>query len=420
MSSRTICNSFFVLIMVTSFDILFEENWPLPLFHSIIKTYDEVYIALLFIYTFFTKKEKVNTIILWMFLIISIIGFVGNYKSHSSLWVTLLGLYSTTKPILLFWSFCQYNIQWADLIRLFKKFSSFFPIVFISYLFDIFIPTFRYDIGIVAQAEDIRMGLRSLGGLFNRFTVATMFAIIFYIANHYYLKKVPTSKFRKYFSVFMVLFSFKVKDILGFFLAVTLGKIRKFKIHHIVVFAILLFTVFSVYQILMPEHYNRYFNSKDEGNIARVVLTVTSLQIANDNMPFGVGWGMYASPTTIQIESPVYHNYGIDEVYGLSYVHDGGVFMADVFWPMIIGETGYLGLVVYIMILFVAFGPPVKGFLNDSLDLRYVAPAFIFICYLGCSLGKPVFSGPPHSLVLWGFAGLFYSYRNLTNKVAYR
>lgn len=44
-------------------------------------------------------------------------------------------------------------------------------------------------------------------------------------------------------------------------------------------------------------------------------------------------------------------------------------------------------------------------------------PAFLFIAFLGFSVGKPVFTGPPHSLVLWGFAGLFYSLKNTTYEV---
>ena len=83
--------------------------------------------------------------------------------------------------------------------------------------------------------------------------------------------------------------------------------------------------------------------------------------------------------------------------------------MSDTFWPMIFGETGLLGTLVYLIILYKAFGLYVKGFLKDTSDKRYVMPAFFFIVFLGSSLGKPVFSGPPHSLVVWGIAGIFYS-----------
>lgn len=63
-----------------------------------------------------------------------------------------------------------------------------------------------------------------------------------------------------------------------------------------------------MYQSFMPEHYDQYFNSDDDGNVARVVLVYTSFRILIDNMPFGVGFGMFASPTSQQIESPIYQN----------------------------------------------------------------------------------------------------------------
>lgn len=55
--------------------------------------------------------------------------------------------------------------------------------------------------------------------------------------------------------------------------------------------------------------------------------------------------------------------------------------MSDTFWPMIFGETGLLGTLVYLIILYKAFGLYVKGFLKDTSDKRYVMPAFFFIVF---------------------------------------
>lgn len=408
MSNSIIIKSYFLLFFITSFDIVFDENIPIPVVYSTLKIFDEVYILLLFIYTICTSKVRNNNNVFYLVLIFFIVGVIGNYISNSSLKVTLLGSYSTIKSILLFWSLSQYDFNWDDFSCLKKMIMTLFPIVAISYLLDILIPTFRQDIGIVSQAEDIRMGIRSLGGLFNRFTNATLFALLFYIFSNYYFEE-KKQKYKPFMSIFMFFSTLKVKDILGYIIAYLTSRFNTIKIKHLVITIIVLYMFFILYQILMPEHYDNYFNSDADGNIARVVLVYTSIQILINNFPFGVGFGMFASPTSQQIESPIYQHYNIDNVYGLNYDADGGCFMSDTFWPMIFGETGVLGTIIYVIILYKVFGPFIVGFLNNTSDKRYIMPAFIFLVFLGASIGKPVFSGPPHCLAVWGIAGIFSS-----------
>ena len=402
--SKFLAISFFLVLIVTSFDIIFEENIPLPQFYSLIKLCDEAYIAILFLFTI-VFHNKYNRIVLVFTGILFLVGLFGNIASNSSLAAIFLGFFSTMKPVLLFWCFCQYDFSWQD-FHLFKKLVCLlFPFVVISYLLDIAFSSFRSDIGIVSQAVEIRMGVRSLGGFFNRFTVATMYALLFFVIFRFYSKKVV--KWKILFVDFMFLSSLKMKDILGFLLARSFHIFKKFKAKYIVWVSVGVYALFLLYASLLPEHYNEYFNTGEDGNVARVVLGFTSLRIMMDRFPLGVGWGMFGSPTSQQLDSPVYSNYGIDNVYGLS--SDFNNFMADTFWPMIFGETGVMGTILYCIILYKCFYPFLKRFFKDTHDLRFLMPSFLFIAYVGFSIGKPVFSGPPHSLVLWGIAGMFYS-----------
>ncbi len=400
--------SYFLLLMVTSFDVIFLENIPSPQIYSVIKLADELYIIVLFSFTLLSKKGRIpNEKLLLMVFLFCVMGFVGNARSQSTVKVALLGAFTTIKPILLFWSMSQYDFEWKHFYNFIKKFNFIFPLIVVSYIFDFFIPSFRRSIGIISQAEDIRMGMRSLGGLFNKFTNGILFALIYYISYRFYLR---SAKWKYYFAAFMVIASFKIKDIFGFFVGNTLLSFHQFKKRYLVVIAIGLMALFNVYATLMPEHYGAYIGNKDRSNIARVVLYETSLKIIVDEFPFGVGHGMYASPISQQYKSDIYRKYGIDDVYGLSYrKNDDGAFMTDTFWPMIIGETGFIGTVLYALILLYCFYPSVKGFFSNSRDLKYVFPAFLFFVFLLTSLGKPVFNGPPHCLVIWGFAGIFKS-----------
>ena len=410
MRSIKIIKLYYILLLVTSFDLIFYENCPIPSLYSFLKMFDEIFVAIFFCCALLRGKSKESSLLLWVFAFF-IVGAVGNLHYGTKLSTIMLGAYSTIKPILLYWSFVQYDFSWQDFHKFKKLICNLLPIIFISYVLDLIIPSFRSDIGIVAQAVDIRMGLRSLGGFFNRFTIATLYALLFYCFYSFYDEH-RKNKYKILFADFMILSSFKVKDILGFLLARSFHIFKRFKIKYIVFSACVIYGAFILYANLMPEHYNKYFNFGEDSNIARVVLSNTSLKILVDRFPFGVGWGLFASPTSQNIQSPVYADYGIDTVYGLDY--NGILFMSDTFWPMILGETGLLGLIIYLVILWKVFGKIILGFFKDTQDKRFVMPAFLFIAFLGFSIGKPVFTGPPHSLVLWGICGIFYSLKTKT------
>ena len=83
--------------------------------------------------------------------------------------------------------------------------------------------------------------------------------------------------------------------------------------------------------------------------------------------------------------------------------------MSDTFWPMILGETGVLGLLMYVIILIVIFKPFIKIYTKQTTDLRVCIVVSLLVFNIICSIAKPTLTGPPNSLILFGFAGIFYS-----------
>src|SRR3954451_22726996 len=81
-------------------------------------------------------------------------------------------------------------------------------------------------------------------------------------------------------------------------------------------------------------------------NTARSRLYKTGEKIASSNFPLGVGFGRYASYPSQTTYSPVYRQYRLNDVYGLS--PDYPAFIDDTSWPSVMGETGYGGLAVYV------------------------------------------------------------------------
>lgn len=81
----------------------------------------------------------------------------------------------------------------------------------------------------------------------------------------------------------------------------------------------------------------------------RILLYVTSGVIARDHFPLGVGLGRYGSPLSRDANdfSPVYHEYGLDRIWGLTPHYPA--YITDTYWPHILGEAGVFALLAYLV-----------------------------------------------------------------------
>lgn len=92
-----------------------------------------------------------------------------------------------------------------------------------------------------------------------------------------------------------------------------------------------------------------YFFSSRRDDYARYQLVAKSILIANDHFPFGAGFATFASLPSATSYSPLYKMYGISNVFGLN---KGGGYISDTFFPMILGQFGWIGLVLFGMAVF--------------------------------------------------------------------
>lgn len=85
----------------------------------------------------------------------------------------------------------------------------------------------------------------------------------------------------------------------------------------------------------------------------RRVLLETSISLANDYLPIGTGFGTFGSYPSGENYSRVYTLYGINNIDGM---REGQTyFLTDSFWPMIIGQFGYLGTFLYLICIVAIF-----------------------------------------------------------------
>lgn len=87
-------------------------------------------------------------------------------------------------------------------------------------------------------------------------------------------------------------------------------------------------------------------------SFARPVLYLTGGMIFIDYFPFGTGLASFATNASISPYSGVYHEYGIDKVYGLSEAMPD--FICDAYYPML-AQFGIFGLILFISLWVYAY-----------------------------------------------------------------
>ena len=92
------------------------------------------------------------------------------------------------------------------------------------------------------------------------------------------------------------------------------------------------------------DQYIYYFQN---AGFARSELLRVSVLIANRFFPFGSGFATFGSNVTsvISYYSPLYYEYGLNNVQGL--MPGQSSFLSDSFWPIIVGQFGWFGLMLY-------------------------------------------------------------------------
>lgn len=90
-----------------------------------------------------------------------------------------------------------------------------------------------------------------------------------------------------------------------------------------------------------------FYYGSDSG--ARAEMTRASLAIASDYFPFGTGFATFGSDVTSDplYYSVLYIRYGVSNVYGIS-LASGARWISDTFWPTVLAQFGYFGLVLYV------------------------------------------------------------------------
>lgn len=137
-----------------------------------------------------------------------------------------------------------------------------------------------------------------------------------------------------------------------------------------------------------------YAASENMAETPRNALYIAAVDIANKNFPFGAGSSTFGSLPVIRIYNPIYYEYGLNRVYGLS--EDEGQsahnFLLDTYWSSVLGELGYIGIILFLYFFFHPLRKISKISLKSSslVFFIYATTFAIFIESFALAIGNQI------------------------------
>ena len=321
---------------------------------------------------------KNNKKILVSVLALIIIGVIGNLKTdYQTIIPALKDAVCVFKGIItyVFIPLCLSNLNLDEYLTTMNNHLKFITgLVFLTVIANLLFDIFPY--------YEIRFGIKSQQIFFTHPTYLASFSVIIIILLSVNLREHEENK--KYIILMLLVLASTLRfksiafiPIYMYLYYIVFIRQRKLQLLDIGILCVL-GGVFAISQVM------EYFNNPDW---ARNVLTMNSLNIAKDNFPIGTGFGTYASWASGESYSNIYYDYNISTTWGIS--PDFYEFIADTFWPMIIGQFGVLGLGIYIYILLRIY----KNIMNnDNLDY-YFGQILTLLYLIILSMAEASFSG---------------------------
>ena len=349
---------------------------------------------------------------------IGAVGIVSSIRSHVPLVIAGSGLLLLLKGFLVLFIFAHVPFEEGNLRRYVVVFAIVCcAILFLGFLDFVNPEAFRAAIGNVADVE-WRFGIASVQslfihpGIFGWFcALAALFSLAFYFVTG-----------RRICLVLFILFtlglllSMRRKPVAGVVVGAGVGILslplrRRVRVGLVLGVLVIFLGVLFAPQItgIVHEGLEIYLFHPDPMSVARSALYMTGVRVARDHFPLGAGLGRYGGYIAASHYSPMYEKYDLDLVSGLE---PGGHFLDDTFWPLIVGELGVLGLILYLWVCWRLFlfswrayrelgSPLIRGFALGT--------CMVFVEGLVESLADPVFVKPPQAYFLFGSMGIVYS-----------
>jgi len=297
---------------------------------------------------FYSKKNILDKRLIILISIFVIFSLLNYFLIPNTIFNFTYGLFSTLSFIL---TYFLLNSAIIKLKSVFFIFNSCLLLIFISSLISLFS---------ITLTQDFRLQFtffRELGA----YGVSCVYAIIISLT----MNLITRNNIYIYvaifflFCIFTTLLKKSIFDavlIFLIFIYYRFGTVLKIYYTTIITFFIIIFLLYVGSDLkdnlLMNVEY--YTTTKSEG--VRQIMYVSSLYLASINFPFGSGMGTFGTPASlINGYNNTYYQTGISAIPEMSadLVMDGKPnTLFDTFWPHIIGETGFIGTILFLFLWF--------------------------------------------------------------------
>ncbi|WP_171631114.1 hypothetical protein [Paenibacillus plantarum] len=357
------------------------------------------------------RIRKSTLILLLVTIGVLFFGLLSSAINQVPISTTLAGGLLTIKGFLLFFIFKNLTMNENNIRHLIRFFKVLGGLAAVFALVDLlFHEQFRNHLH-TNNLVDARSNLVSVQSFFIHPGTYGWFMVFvgLYYLSHYLVHKQKKSLI--YMIVFFILaflsLRFKVLLAIAVILALVAMKKRIYTAALACVGIIIYLFFGDMINNLTMLTIDRYI-SVDYMDSARKALYHTGFTIGLHDFPLGEGFGRFGSWIARVDYSPVYYEYGLQSVYGLS--PDDPKWATDTYWPSIIGEVGILGTILFIsFFIYVMRGIYVKlhdAGVSKNGKVFLLFSLFIMIQSLVESLGEQIFNGSPQYIFIFAVMGM--------------
>ena len=367
------------------------------------------------------QKPFVKSNIYLPLLVFILLGVASSIRENVSPLVTGSGLFLMIQGFLLFMIMSHLDYEEHDIKKWFYTFLCVGIVIFLLGLVDLsFTSQFR-NLFNNNKYTEYRFGIPSVQSVFLHpgtfgwvMAMLSLYCLAFFSILHH----------RKYLFLSLlffagVLLSARLKPVIGIlgtiFVTSTLISGRYSK--KLAIGFVVLGLILSIFVAFFPNEIVGFIMGRTESFIvhpdpqenARLALYETSLKIAKDYFPLGVGFGQFGGWISTLYYSPVYHKYNLNLVYGLSLSPGSSTFTMDTHWPHILGEVGVIGFILYVLVIFYLAKITLSCLHRmDSFFLKAFSLGLFMILIENCleAFARPVFQSSVCCYFIFGTIGM--------------
>ena len=387
--------SFIIFLLV--FSEIFVNHFEL------LKYMDEIVTIIMFIYIIYVfgfKKVKIKDEIrkiLILYLLIILIGIISNFFSNlqNNYIYILYDILTFSKIIItpIAFSLMINKRNAEDIIKINCYFSKMFLIIgFVCSIVSLFV-----NIGM--RGHEARYGINSFTFIFKYehiYSMMVLYSLLMVKMNN----KNKKNLLYIIISAIQMILTTKGPSIIwaiSVFAMIFFMNNKKRKVSILLIVTLSCITIlFGRYQI---ETYLKNENSP------RMILYKYGFITAKKYFPLGSGFATYGSDMAAKHYSELYRKYGFDNMYGMS--DDNIDFLKDCYWPMIMGQFGFIGLIIGVLILYNFY----KIIIDNKMERFNKAIVFsVFFYTILHSLGSSTLTTSTAVLLYIGIATSLKSY----------